>query len=57
MKTYYNPEDLAQFENMGEDAKVLWEKLLLESLMQYNALIVSIPIPEHCWKWVLTRSR
>jgi alkylhydroperoxidase/carboxymuconolactone decarboxylase family protein len=28
MKTYYNPEDLAQFENMGEDAKVLWEKFI-----------------------------
>jgi alkylhydroperoxidase/carboxymuconolactone decarboxylase family protein len=28
MKTYYNPEDLEQFGNMGEDAPVLWEKFM-----------------------------
>jgi alkylhydroperoxidase/carboxymuconolactone decarboxylase family protein len=28
MKTYYNPEDLAQFGNMGEDAPGLWEKFM-----------------------------
>jgi alkylhydroperoxidase/carboxymuconolactone decarboxylase family protein len=28
MKTYYNPEDLAQFPNMGEDAPELWEKFM-----------------------------
>ena len=27
MDTYYNPEDLAQFGNMGEDAPELWENL------------------------------
>lgn len=28
MKTYYNPEDLNQFGNMGEDAPQLWEKFM-----------------------------
>ena len=28
MDTYYNPEDLAQFGNMGEDAPELWEKFM-----------------------------
>jgi alkylhydroperoxidase/carboxymuconolactone decarboxylase family protein len=28
MKTYYNPEDLEQFGNMGEDAPALWEKFM-----------------------------
>ena len=28
MKTYYNPEDLAQFENMGENAPDLWGKFM-----------------------------
>jgi alkylhydroperoxidase/carboxymuconolactone decarboxylase family protein len=28
MKTYYNPEDLAQFGKMGEDAPGLWEKFM-----------------------------
>ncbi|MDR1247442.1 MAG: arsenosugar biosynthesis-associated peroxidase-like protein [Clostridiales Family XIII bacterium] len=28
MKTYYNPDDLAQFGNMGEDAPDLWEKFM-----------------------------
>lgn len=28
MKTYYNPEDLLQFGNMGEDAAELWEKFM-----------------------------
>ncbi|WP_425805678.1 arsenosugar biosynthesis-associated peroxidase-like protein [Desulfitobacterium sp. Sab5] len=28
MKTYYNPDDLVQFGNMGEDAPELWEKFM-----------------------------
>lgn len=28
MKTYYNPDDLMQFDNMGEDAPELWEKFM-----------------------------
>lgn len=28
MNTYYNPEDLAQFGNMGEDAPEMWEKFM-----------------------------
>ena len=28
MKTYYNPEDLAQFGAMGENAPELWEKFM-----------------------------
>ena len=28
MKTYYNPEDLAQFGNMGENAPDLWKKFM-----------------------------
>ncbi|HBC92292.1 MAG TPA: 4-carboxymuconolactone decarboxylase [Pelotomaculum sp.] len=28
MSTYYNPEDLAKFGNMGEDAPGLWEKFM-----------------------------
>ena len=28
MDTYYNPEDLAQFGNMGEDAPEFWEKFM-----------------------------
>jgi len=28
VETYYNPADLAQFGNMGEDAPELWEKFL-----------------------------
>lgn len=29
MDTYYNPEDLAQFSNMGEDAPELWDKFMV----------------------------
>jgi alkylhydroperoxidase/carboxymuconolactone decarboxylase family protein len=28
MKSYYNPEDLERFGNMGEDAPALWEKFM-----------------------------
>jgi len=28
MKTYYNPEDLAKFGNMGEDAPEMWKKFM-----------------------------
>jgi alkylhydroperoxidase/carboxymuconolactone decarboxylase family protein len=28
MKTYYNPEDLAQFGLMGENAPQLWDKFM-----------------------------
>jgi len=28
VKTYYNPEDLEQFGNMGEDAPQLWDKFM-----------------------------
>ena len=28
MKTYYNPEDLAKFGTMGEEAPELWEKFM-----------------------------
>ncbi|MDR2295281.1 MAG: arsenosugar biosynthesis-associated peroxidase-like protein [Clostridiales Family XIII bacterium] len=28
MKTYYNPEDLAAFGDMGENAPALWEKFM-----------------------------
>ena len=28
MKTYYNPEDLAKFPTMGEEAPELWDKFM-----------------------------
>jgi alkylhydroperoxidase/carboxymuconolactone decarboxylase family protein len=28
MNTYYNPEDLAKFGTMGEDAPAMWEKFM-----------------------------
>lgn len=28
MNTYYNPEDLLQFRNMGEDAPEMWKKFM-----------------------------
>ena len=28
MNTYYNPEDLLQFGNMGEDAPEMWKKFM-----------------------------
>lgn len=33
METYYNPEDLAKFGTMGEEAPKLWE-----NFMQYYTL-------------------